>query len=151
MRRTGLSEGRIGWDVAAELRWRTGKAARELRTRATESERILWEALRTRQLVGRKFRRQQPIGPFVLDFYCSEERLAVEVDGGVRHDVAQAALDAERQQLIESLDIRFVRVAAEQVTTDLSSALNAIRAAFKDRASDEAPLPQWERGGRGPG
>jgi putative DNA methylase len=102
--------------------------ARKLRREQTASEGILWEALRNRKLDGRKFRRQQPIGVFVLDFYCAEERLAVEVDGGIHR--VQAEADQQRQQLIESLGIRFVRVTAEHVETNLPSALKEIQAAF---------------------
>src|SRR3990172_6528086 len=58
-------------------------AARRMRKEPTDSEGLLWSALRSRGLAGRKFRRQHPVGPFVLDFYCHEERLAVEIDGTV--------------------------------------------------------------------
>ncbi len=60
-------------------------AARALRTNMTPAERILWQALRRRQVSGLRFRRQYPIGPFILDFACPSIRLVVEVDGPV-HD-----------------------------------------------------------------
>ena len=56
--------------------------ARELRTHPTDAERRLWHKLKRRQIAGVKFRRQQPIGPYIVDFACLERRLAVEVDGG---------------------------------------------------------------------
>jgi len=114
----------VKWDIDPELRRRMTLVARELRRRSTRGEEILWAALRNRQLEGRKFRRQQPVGPFVLDFYCSQERLAVEVDGGAH--TAQRDLDAERQSLIESLGIRFVRVANEDVESELAAVLKRI-------------------------
>jgi very-short-patch-repair endonuclease len=55
---------------------------KELRNNPTEAERILWQHLRLRQLGGHKFRRQQPLGEFIVDFVCLEKRLVVEVDGG---------------------------------------------------------------------
>ncbi|MCL6613063.1 MAG: endonuclease domain-containing protein [Firmicutes bacterium] len=63
---------------------------RELRQTATDAEELLWGLIRDRQLCGAKFRRQHPGGPFVLDFYCHEAKLAVELDGGVHTDPVQA-------------------------------------------------------------
>jgi very-short-patch-repair endonuclease len=114
--------------------------------RPTPSEAILWRALRGEALDGRKFRRQQPIGPFIVDFYCSTERLIVEVDGGVHE--TQRERDAERQALLESLDLRFVRVPAEMVETNLPAALQAIRRAFTNSSS---PLRHSPLVGEGPG
>jgi len=116
--------------------------ARKLRREETSSEAILWQALRNRQLDNRKFRRQQPVGAFVLDFYCADERLAVEVDGPI-HDHQQEA-DTKRQEILETLGIRFVRVTAEQVETNLPEVLATIRAAF-------LPSPQRGRGAGGEG
>src|SRR5688572_28738934 len=73
-------------------------AARDLRARETWAEDLLWTALRGRRLDGMKFRRQHPIGPFVLDFCCVERRLAIEVDGEVH--ATRREHDAERQALI---------------------------------------------------
>jgi len=118
------------WDVSPELRRRMVEVARQLRVRSTAGEQELWSALRRQQLAGRKFRRQQPLGPFVLDFYCPEERLAVEVDGGIHDDPGQAMLDAERQSLIESLGVRFVRLSNDVVLANLPRAWNTIAASF---------------------
>ncbi len=117
------------WDVSPELREKLRDAARELRKRPSRSEEILWQALRNRRLAGRKFRRQAAVGPFILDFYCAEERLAVEVDGPVHRSQQQA--DRDRQELLEGLGIRFARVTAQQVEDDLPGALETIRAAFR--------------------
>jgi very-short-patch-repair endonuclease len=85
----------------------------QFRKEPAASEAILWQALRGKQLDGRKFRRQQPIGPFVVDFFCPSERLIVEVDGPI-HDQQRDA-DHRRQELLESLGLRFVRLATAQV------------------------------------
>ncbi len=76
------------------------QASRRMRRQPTKSEDLLWQALRKRQLAGLKFRRQHPIGPSIVDFYCHEKRLAVEVDGGVHqendvkeHDLARHVPD----------------------------------------------------------
>ncbi|MDL1900461.1 endonuclease domain-containing protein [Anaerolineae bacterium CFX9] len=99
--------------------------ASELRQRATLSESLLWEAIRNRQIEGYKFRRQVHIGGFVVDFYCAEQKLAIEVDGSSHRDREQE--DRLRQQAIEALGIRFLRFSAEQVETDLQSVLMEIR------------------------
>ncbi|MEW6579887.1 MAG: endonuclease domain-containing protein [Chloroflexota bacterium] len=126
--------------------------ARQLRQEATPSEDILWQALRNRQLDGRKFRRQQPVGPFVLDFYCSAERVAVEVDGPIHESQREA--DRVRQHMLESLGIRFVRVPAHLVEHDLPQTLRTIRASFlPSPLVGEGPrgLPPPRRGGGGGG
>ncbi len=106
---------------------RMTEIARQLRKEQTKSEEILWQALRNRKLDGRKFRRQHPIAPFVVDFFCAEEKLIVEVDGSVHDSPEQQALDAERQSLLESLGLRFLRLRAEAVENNLSECLESIR------------------------
>jgi very-short-patch-repair endonuclease len=88
-------------------------AARRLRKPLQPSEAALWERLRGRQLDGLKFRRQHPIGRFVVDFYCTELRLAVELDGGVHSKRDVAERDGWRQALIEQRNMRFLRIAAD--------------------------------------
>ena len=133
-------------NVPDYLRQKMIDVARRLRRESTPSEEKLWQALRNRQLNGRKFRRQQPVGAFVLDFYCAEEGLAIEVDGAV-HETQQEA-DAERQTILESLGIRFVRVTARAVENDLDGVIEQIRAAFT--ASPSPLVGEGERGGEGP-
>jgi len=118
------------WQVSEATRRLAHERARAFRKNPTPSEAILWQALRGRKLHGRKFRRQFPVGPYILDFYCAEERLAVEIDGAVH--CRQQMADQQRQELIEALGIRFVRLTADQVEQDLPGALETIRAAFRD-------------------
>ena len=115
-------------DISPAIQKKMTEIARKLRREQTPSEAVLWSALRDRALDNRKFRRQHPIGSFVVDFYCHQERLVIEVDGEI-HDTQQEA-DRERQEIIESLGIRFVRVTRHQVETDLPTTLKTIRAAF---------------------
>ncbi|MCY4072039.1 MAG: endonuclease domain-containing protein [Chloroflexi bacterium] len=79
---------------------------------------------------GVRFRRQVPLGVFVVDFYCASERLVVEVDGLI-HERQQEA-DQIRQELIEALGIRFVRLHNHEVEDNLPSALEKIRRAFHE-------------------
>ena len=73
-------------------------AARDLRARETSVEDVLWDELRGRRLDGMKFRRQHPIGAFVVDFCCTERRLAIELDGGI-HAEQQIGMPNERRSL----------------------------------------------------
>ena len=105
-------------------------AAQRLRKEDTESEKLLWRQLRDRRLHGFKFRRQHPIGPFIVDFYCVEKKLVVEVDGSIHE--SQAHQDKERQQwLEESGGIQVIRVLASDVETDLRSVLAKLRNALE--------------------
>ena len=81
--------------------------ARELRAEDTRAETRLWKALRNRRLGGWKWRRQAPRGPFILDFYCAEAKLVVEVDGGQHADAL--AYDARRTAYLEGEGLRVLR------------------------------------------
>ena len=74
----------------------TFKRARELRRKMTLPEVVLWRALRKGRLAGLRIRRQHPIGPYILDFYCPSARLAIEVDGSVHDITAQVRHDERR-------------------------------------------------------
>src|SRR5665213_3352596 len=80
--------------------------ARELRQTMTDAERRLWSVLRDRRLLGYKFRRQRPIGPFIVDFACIERRLVIEADGGQHAD---NEADARRTAWLERHGWRVVR------------------------------------------
>ncbi|HEX7599855.1 MAG TPA: endonuclease domain-containing protein, partial [Polyangia bacterium] len=82
---------------------------RALRGRATDAERLLWRLLRMRQFLGLKFRRQHPLGRYIVDFYCAERRLAVELDGGQHFTVEGQAYDRRRTAYLAALGIRVVR------------------------------------------
>jgi very-short-patch-repair endonuclease len=116
-------------------------AARDLRVHLTPAESILWEALRNRRLDGLKFRRQHPVGPFVIDFCCPERRLAIELDGTVH--TAQREHDAERETLLATAGYRVVRFPNETVRDNLPAVLAAIRAAVASAPRRPAsPLPR---------
>src|SRR5437899_7463845 len=72
------------------------RRARTLRKKATWAEKLLWSRLRNRQIAGCKFRRQHPVGPYNLDFYCAEARLAVELDGREHGHPDRKTADKER-------------------------------------------------------
>jgi very-short-patch-repair endonuclease len=134
-------ERQAAWDISPALKQKMTEVARQFRKEPTTSEEILWQAIRGRKLDGRRFRRQQPIGVFVVDFYCSAEKLIVEVDGAI-HEL-QREHDQQRQELLESLGLKMVKVTSKQVETDIDSALALIRQFY---TASDPPLPPWERG-----
>jgi very-short-patch-repair endonuclease len=96
--------------------------ARELRANATSPERILWGMLRDRRFAGVKFRRQHPIGPYVVDFYCPSHGLVVELDG-MSHD-DRGISDHERQQYLENVArVRVFRVSNDDILGDRESVI----------------------------
>jgi very-short-patch-repair endonuclease len=106
--------------------------ARQLRQEATPAEQILWDALRAGRLDGLKFRRQHPVGRFVLDFYCAARRLCIELDGGIHEQ--QRDRDAARDQELLAHGVRTLRFPNAQVMNDLPSVVAAIRAATQQEA-----------------
>jgi very-short-patch-repair endonuclease len=88
----------------------TLKRARRLRQSLTGPEIGLWAHLRRRQLGGFRFRRQHPVGPYVLDFYCPEARLAVEIDGVAHGHPDQIRHDVTRDEWLAARGIRTLRI-----------------------------------------
>ena len=116
--------------VSPEIRRKMIEIAREFRKEPTEGEKILWESLRGKKLDGIKFRRQQPIGYFVVDFCSSAYRLAVEVDGPI-HD-QQIEADTARQDILEILGLTVLRIRTEVAEKNLPIALDMIRKAIRE-------------------
>ena len=116
------------WEVPEVVRQKMVEVARQFRKEPTPSEAILWQALRGKKLDGHKFRRQQPIGSFIVDFFCPAERLIVEIDGGIHE--TQRDLDQQRQELLESLGLRFIRLSSTLVDTNLPLALQTLQTAL---------------------
>ena len=107
--------------------------ARALRSEASLPERLLWAKLSSRQLAGFKFRRQHPVEPYVLDFYCAEVKLAVEIDGETHSDPDRAAQDRRRDEWLLERGIRTLRLEARIVLDDIHAALDHIARVAKAR------------------
>ena len=99
--------------------------ARVLRKEQTVEEAKVWGALRNRRFCNLKFRRQHDIEGFIVDFYCHELRLAIEVDGKVHEK--QAEYDELRQEIIESAGVRVIRVTNDELNRDMNILLERIR------------------------
>jgi very-short-patch-repair endonuclease len=113
------------------------QAGRSLRQRLTPAEKVLWEALRNKQLMGLRFRCQHPVGNFILDFYCPACKLAIEVDGDV-HD-SQQEYDAARSRKIESYGYKVLRFRNEEVLGNLTHVLATIETVARSRLA-ESPI-----------
>jgi very-short-patch-repair endonuclease len=98
--------------------------AQELRRNPTEAERKLWQHLRLRQIEGCKFRRQQPLGSYIVDFVCLEKRIVIEVDGG-QHN-AQVIYDRQRTAWIEEQGFRVLRFWDNEVMQNIEAVKEAI-------------------------
>ena len=104
---------------------------KKLRNNLTPAEARLWNYLKSSQLDGRKFRRQHGVGPYILDFYCPREHLAIELDGQSHDGPIAATHDAERTAYLTSLNIRVLRFENEVVFNMPEALLRRIRENFQ--------------------
>lgn len=101
--------------------------AKDLRQSSTEAEQILWEHLRNRQLEGVKFRRQEPIGEYIVDFVCLEQKLVIEVDGEIHKK--QKEYDRNRSRYLSDLGFQELRFWNSEIMRDLEGVVGRIRRA----------------------
>ncbi len=113
--------------------------ARKLRREAPVPERILWKLLRNRRLNGLKFRRQQPVGPYVTDYFSEEARLVVELDG-LSH-LGQEQQDNARDAYLRAIGIEVVRVSNDEVLKDREAVVGIIQEAINRRMPSPHPSP----------
>ncbi len=100
--------------------------ARKLRREMTDTERILWSELRDRRLGTHRFRRQHPIGPYVVDFVCLDKRFVIEIDGGHHSEPAQTAHDGRRTRWLEGAGYVVLRVSNTDVFENLDGVCGTI-------------------------
>jgi very-short-patch-repair endonuclease len=99
---------------------------KELRSDLTPAEASLWKSLQRSQVCGKKFRRQHSVGPYILDFYCHECRLAVELDGQGHFNSMMSEYDYRRDEYLKKLNIRVVRFENRLVFENLKGVLHMI-------------------------
>jgi very-short-patch-repair endonuclease len=112
--------------------------ARGLRRSETAAEHALWAKLRNRQIDGWKFKRQVPFGRFVLDFFCFEARLAVEVDGATHGEADEIADDAQRSSFLKANGVNVLRVTNADVLDNIDGVLEMI---YLQLGQQPAPSP----------
>ncbi|HEV2291222.1 MAG TPA: endonuclease domain-containing protein [Gemmatimonadales bacterium] len=89
--------------------------ARHLRRQATDAEKLAWEMLRARRCNGLKFKREEPLGDFIVDFYCPQLKLVIELDGAIHAEPDQAERDELRTAALEALGLTVIQVRNEDV------------------------------------
>ena len=93
--------------------------ARKLRKNSTEQERLLWKLLRNRQFMNLKFKRQFPIGDYIVDFICEEKKLVIEIDGGQHNEPENISSDNTRTKYIESCGYKVIRFWNNEISNNL--------------------------------
>jgi very-short-patch-repair endonuclease len=100
--------------------------ARELRNNSTLSEVLLWNELKNGKMKGKDFHRQKPIMDYIVDFFCPELGMAIEIDGGSHDNENACRNDRERQKKIEELEIQFLRFNDVDVKRNMAGVLKVI-------------------------
>ena len=112
---------------------------RELRGEMPEAERKVWQLLRGRQLNGYKFRRQHGIGPYIVDFYCSETKLFIEIDGDSHYQPTAIAYDQERDAYLRSCGMTILRFTNLDVQLNLDTVAERILEHLKNSDTSTNP------------
>ncbi len=100
--------------------------ARGLRNNSTLGEVLLWKKLRNKRMLGYDFHRQKPLDQFIVDFFCHELNLAIEIDGGSHEADGAQEKDAARQERLESLGVKFLRFKESDLRKDMRTVLETI-------------------------
>jgi very-short-patch-repair endonuclease len=115
--------------------------AREMRSRMTDAEALLWMLLRNRRIAGAKFRRQHPVGRYILDFYCVEKQLGIELDGGQHGE--EVEYDQQWDSWLRGQGIHVLRFWNNQMLMETEAVMEVIYQVVVETNSDQqAPRPQ---------
>lgn len=129
------SQKRPAWHISVKQRAR----ARSLRGDSTDAERVIWTALRAHRLNGASFRRQTPIGPYIMDFVCHAAKQIVEIDGGQHVEARHITHDAVRDAFLTAKGYRVLRFSNLDVMTDRTGVFETIAAAIRSAPSPILP------------
>jgi very-short-patch-repair endonuclease len=114
--------------------------ARDLRNNSTLSEILLWNCLKKKQMMGYDFHRQRPLDRFIVDFFCHELMLAIEIDGD-SHDLKEEE-DVYRQKSLEALGVRFLRFDDRDVKNNMKKVLHTIKEWINQNAPSPGPTSE---------
>jgi len=120
--------------------------SRQMRHAPTPSETLAWSLLRGRQILGLKFRRQQVILGFIVDFFCAEEKLVLEIDGSCHDPLAAKVSDDERTAVLAQMDLRVVRIRNEELSKEQLEKVLGDVTGRRTSAGNGSPSPCRERG-----
>ena len=122
-----MSERRSGtYNTAKQKEFR-----KKLRNSMTAAECVLWQSLKGRQLLGRKFRRQISIGRYIVDFYCPEARVVIELDGQSHFSVTMDHYEAERRKYLEQEGLKVIRFENKELYDNLEGVIETIKQALQ--------------------
>ncbi|MGB9722555.1 MAG: endonuclease domain-containing protein [Chloroflexia bacterium] len=127
------------------MKTRLTQRARALRRQATEAEKLLWHHLRAKQLGGAKFRRQEPIGKYIVDFVCFSHRLVIELDGGQHAQPRGQLSDRQRDAWLQEQGFKVLRFWDGDVLRNIEGVIEAIYGV----SADCSPPPDLPRRGGG--
>ena len=117
--------------------------ARAMRTESTDAEKRIWRILRDRRFIGFKFRRQYPVGGYIIDFFCAHVRLGIELDGGQHNDDPNRQYDEQRTEDLKLSRVQIVRFWDNDVLKHTDAVSEAIYQALLERQRSLAgPSPQ---------
>ncbi len=136
---SGLPEGRERATLNGMIRYvphRQRQFAKHLRSNQTSLEEAVWREVRAKRLDGWKFKRQAPLGPYIVDFVCLEARLIVEVDGPLHEEVEQRNHDAVRDAYLRTAGLKVARFGGDLVLADLAHVVAEIRKALVSPSPD---------------
>jgi very-short-patch-repair endonuclease len=132
-------------EVLKKPKWRvkpiTRKRARVLRTNSTDAEKALWRLVRAHRLNGIGFRRQTPIGPYIVDFVSHSAKLVIELDGGQHYEDANKRRDERRDNFLRSKGFRVLRFGNHDVMTNREGVWDVIAAAVGTAVAPSLPSP----------
>ena len=115
--------------------------AKVMRENMTQSEKAVWELLKSKNMLGLRFKPQHPIDIFIADFYCHPLKLVIEIDGGIHKSVDQREYDIGREAELERLGIKVIRFTNEEVENDINHIQNEIERICTERRSKlQSPL-----------
>jgi very-short-patch-repair endonuclease len=133
------------WRVKPVMRER----ARTLRTNSTRAEQIIWRVIRAHRLRSIGFRRQTPIGPYIIDFVSHSAKLAIEWDGGQLYEDTSEARDRRRDNFLRSKGFCVLRFSNHDVMTNLEGVWHVIAAAVDEAVAPSPPFPASGAGLKG--
>ena len=120
------------------------KHKKRLRYEMTPPERYLWKYLRSRQIHGLKFRCQHGIGPYIVDFYCPEKAVAIEIDGDTHTEEGQKIKDKQKEEYFSALNIRLIRYTNRDVLQNLEGVIEDMLEELI--RSSTSPTPPYKGG-----
>ena len=113
---------------------------RNLRKNQTDAEKKLWRILRNRQLTGIKFRRQFPVGKYILDFYSPEYRLGIEADGGQHYKDEGKKRDELRTRELSRLGVKIIRFSDREILNNIEGTCEIIQQVIENIKNNPSPL-----------